>query len=93
VFKGADEFFGSVVFDPLQHGIRDIKQRKAGGYECDDEAQGIILAHFYAFGKHPQQGAKDINTRTIFASLFTTLKEMLPQLNTTMIQQRPIAVS
>ena len=34
-----------------------------------------------------------INTRTIFASLFTTLKEMLPQLNTTMIQQRPIAAS
>ena len=38
VFKGADEFFGSIVFDPLQRGIRDIKQRKADGYECDDEA-------------------------------------------------------
>jgi len=32
------------VFDPLQRGARDIKQRKADGYECDDEAQGIILA-------------------------------------------------
>ena len=59
MFKGADEFFVSIIFDPLQRGICDIKQRKVDGYECDDEAQGIILAHFYAFGKHPQQGAKD----------------------------------
>ena len=58
MFKGADEFFGSVVFDPLQHGTRDIKQRKADGYECDDEAQGIILAYFYVFGKYTQQDAK-----------------------------------
>jgi len=59
IVSRADEFLGSIIFDLLQRGVRDIKQRKADGYECDDEAQGIILAHFYAFGKHPQQGAKD----------------------------------
>ena len=59
IVSRADEFLGSIIFDLLQRGVRDIKHRKADGYECDDEAQVIILAHFYAFGKHPQQGAKD----------------------------------